>query len=647
MAQVYEAATFYTSWNKSDVLGSGSFGTVRKCHHRKLGNVAIKCFHLSGTERINNLERLLGEANVLTRIQHTSIVQMHGICEWSSSFGIITDLTDGGNLKDLIENDEIECLSWWIRLRVLKEITDGLAYLHYYATGKAFVHGDLKPENVLLTAELRVKIADFGSANIALAAGATRNSTDLPKSNQYTLFYAAPEVLKVYDVDRKTPMDVYRQPPYTGAHLPLDAFSSMISTLDLRPNMVPVNSLRDEMSRKGEGENLDILEILQNLMTKCWEQDSKQRPEIKEVQLQLGEQLEKRDPREIIYEVGQIAKHLPSKFANGKLTPEVTLDKFSFPFRETKFPYFATDVSGTLVDDHNSDSSSFLMVGGRDTSTVTLEFFPEESRFRTLPSLKLGRCHLCLAVVNGVVYALCGKIKEDQISKDVECLKLSNIEAGWQPRNKMREERYLASAAVCRGKLFVTGGWDKMKICLSSIDVYDEVSDAWSKTGDMETPREGHTTVSAMGKLYSIGGYNGVERLQSVECYDPSSCRSTALKPMPESRSHHASAYLNGKIYVPGGLNENLDWVGAVYSYDILLDLWSENILRMKMERTSLGVAVVQNRIYAVGGKSYSDSTTTIEALDPEKDSEWKVVCKLDQEWYRHSVTSVPALVQK
>ena len=46
----YEASSFKTSWNEDDVLGSGSFSTVRRCIHDELGEVAAKCLFVTGSE---------------------------------------------------------------------------------------------------------------------------------------------------------------------------------------------------------------------------------------------------------------------------------------------------------------------------------------------------------------------------------------------------------------------------------------------------------------------------------------------------------------------------------------------------------------------------------------------------------------------
>jgi len=115
-----------------------------------------------------------------------------------------------GNLRDLvIANKEIKTISWKLRYRVILQLADALRYLHFHDPKKAYIHLDIKPENVLLTIKLDVKLADFGSLDIAIATGA-KPTISIAASNQYTPLYTAPERLqKLYC--RATPsMDVYR-----------------------------------------------------------------------------------------------------------------------------------------------------------------------------------------------------------------------------------------------------------------------------------------------------------------------------------------------------------------------------------------------------------------------------------------------------
>ena len=129
---------------------------------------------------------------------------------WGQCFGIIMEKVKCGNLRDLmIVNNSIETIHWTMRYRILYELANALKYLHYHDPKKAYVHLDIKPENVLLTLNLKVKLADFGSLDIAIATGAMPTIC-ISANNQYTPLYTAPERLHKLNSKVASSMDVYR-----------------------------------------------------------------------------------------------------------------------------------------------------------------------------------------------------------------------------------------------------------------------------------------------------------------------------------------------------------------------------------------------------------------------------------------------------
>lgn len=106
--------------------------------------------------------------------------------------------------------EENETIPWKLRLRLLYETTSALEYLHFDNPNRSFVHGDLKPQNVLLSKDLTVKLADFGSTEIEKAVGVTSVSINIKPNRQHTPFYTAPEFLKDPFLPKNCSMDVYR-----------------------------------------------------------------------------------------------------------------------------------------------------------------------------------------------------------------------------------------------------------------------------------------------------------------------------------------------------------------------------------------------------------------------------------------------------
>ena len=119
-------------------------------------------------------------------------------------------------------------LSWSVRLKIMKGIAKGMVYLHEFSP-KKYVHGDLKPNNILLSENMEAKVSDFGLARLANIAGVTptvqsnRVASNKPldpkpsktvtseiicsSSSNTGTYYQAPESLKVLKPSQK--WDVY------------------------------------------------------------------------------------------------------------------------------------------------------------------------------------------------------------------------------------------------------------------------------------------------------------------------------------------------------------------------------------------------------------------------------------------------------
>lgn len=101
-------------------------------------------------------------------------------------------------------------LSWTLRLKVMKGVAKGLVYLHE-CSPKKYVHGDLKPSNIILEDKMEPKISDFGLGRLANIAGNSPTfQRDFAAFTSTALFgscYQAPETMKAGKPSQK--WDVY------------------------------------------------------------------------------------------------------------------------------------------------------------------------------------------------------------------------------------------------------------------------------------------------------------------------------------------------------------------------------------------------------------------------------------------------------
>ncbi|PPD69125.1 hypothetical protein GOBAR_DD33995 [Gossypium barbadense] len=99
-------------------------------------------------------------------------------------------------------------LSWSVRLKIIKCVAKGLVYLHEFSP-KKYVHGDLKPSNILLDQNMEAHISDFGLGRLANIAGGspTTQSNRILSDKPLERLQKTPEALKVVKPSQK--WDVY------------------------------------------------------------------------------------------------------------------------------------------------------------------------------------------------------------------------------------------------------------------------------------------------------------------------------------------------------------------------------------------------------------------------------------------------------
>jgi serine/threonine protein kinase len=158
-------------------LGSGSFATVWQARDLvENRRVALKIAHPLVIEEWGRTS-VEHEARIASRLQHRNIVTVRNADWVDGHFVMASDLAQ----KCLADAPGIR-RSGPRAMQVIMDIAAGLAYAH----SKSVLHRDVKPENILLFADRRAALADFGVSRFAMAA--TRTYTEAG-----TLGYMAPE----------------------------------------------------------------------------------------------------------------------------------------------------------------------------------------------------------------------------------------------------------------------------------------------------------------------------------------------------------------------------------------------------------------------------------------------------------------------
>ncbi|KAF2897552.1 hypothetical protein ILUMI_08620 [Ignelater luminosus] len=141
-----------------------------------------------------------------------------------------------------------------------------------------------------------------------------------------------------------------------------------------------------------------------------------------------------------------------------------------------------------------------------------------------------------------------------------------------------------------------------------------------------KTPRTKPRQPVGLPKVLLVVGGQAPKAIRSVECYDFKEERWYQVAEMPTRRCRAGLAVINSKVYAVGGFNGSLR-VRTVDVYDPIIDQWS-TCASMEARRSTLGVAVLKNCIYAVGGFDGSTGLNTAEMFDP-KTQEWKAIASM------------------
>jgi len=139
-------------------LGSGGMGDVYQATDSKLGrSVAIKFLPATVASDADRLSRFRREAQVLASLNHPNIAHIYGLEESGGASCIVMELVEGETLQERIKRSPIRVDE---SLTIAKQIAEALESAHE----KGVIHRDLKPGNVMLTRDGRVKVLDFGLA---------------------------------------------------------------------------------------------------------------------------------------------------------------------------------------------------------------------------------------------------------------------------------------------------------------------------------------------------------------------------------------------------------------------------------------------------------------------------------------------------
>jgi len=173
-------------------LGAGGMGVVYRAHDERMHrDVAIKLLHPGTASTRHARHAVMREALALSRINHPGIATVHDFQTIDDMDFLVMEYIPGESLEDLLGRGP---LSEERVVSIGLQMAEALAEAHR----QGLIHRDLKPGNLRLTPDGRLKILDFGLA-LRLAPLSTEMSTQTatePRGLTGTPAYFAPELLR-------------------------------------------------------------------------------------------------------------------------------------------------------------------------------------------------------------------------------------------------------------------------------------------------------------------------------------------------------------------------------------------------------------------------------------------------------------------
>ncbi len=229
-------------------LGSGGMGSVYRAYDETLARiVAIKVMLRSLGDAPEFLESFRREAQAAAKLNHPNIAQIYSFGQEKGQPYIVMELVGGQHFDEMIAQPEP--LDQALVMKIGMDIADGLQL----AAASNLIHGDIKPENILLDERNTAKLLDFG-----IASSPNAQTTEI----WGTPYYIAPEKLKRQRVDFRS--DIYclggtlyhaltQHPPFEGE----DAIAVVKARLEHPPE--PMKTYRPDIDP-------EVVEIIDRML---------------------------------------------------------------------------------------------------------------------------------------------------------------------------------------------------------------------------------------------------------------------------------------------------------------------------------------------------------------------------------------------
>ncbi len=181
----------------SELIGVGGMANVYKATDLSDGKtVAVKVLRQEFYENEELLRRFKNESKAIAMLSHPNIIEVYDVCFAHNMRCIVMEYIDGITLKEYME--EQRPFGWKETVHFILQILKALSHAH----SKGIVHRDIKPQNVMLLSDARIKITDFGIARFARSESHTITDRAIG-----SVHYISPEQARGDHTDQRA--DIY------------------------------------------------------------------------------------------------------------------------------------------------------------------------------------------------------------------------------------------------------------------------------------------------------------------------------------------------------------------------------------------------------------------------------------------------------
>ena len=178
-----------------DQIGTGGMSDVYRAKDHKLNRfVAVKVLKHEFSENRDFLQKFRSEAQSAAGLMHLNIVNVYDVGEESGSHYIVMELVEGITLKKYIEKKARLSVKEAVSIAI--QVAQGIEAAH----NNHIIHRDIKPQNVIISMDGKVKVTDFGIAKAATSNTITSNVMG-------SVHYTSPEQVRGGFSDEKS--DIY------------------------------------------------------------------------------------------------------------------------------------------------------------------------------------------------------------------------------------------------------------------------------------------------------------------------------------------------------------------------------------------------------------------------------------------------------